>query len=171
MEKMKNFFRDDLWNFPLSRETGWRHFKFKWLRIFYLAVRGFSQDKCTLSASSLTYYTLMSIVPILAMSFAIARGFGYHESLRVQLLQYFQDQNTALVELFNYADKFLEQARGGVIAGIGLVILFWSVALLLSSLEEILNHIWGTRMRSWRRIVSDYFALMFIAPFFISFIQ
>jgi len=164
MEKIKNFFHEDLWNFTLSREKGWRYFTFKWLRIFCLSVRGFSRDKCTLSASSLTYYTLMSIVPILAMSLAISRGFGYHENLRAQLLHNFQDQNAALVELFNYADKFLEQARGGLIAGIGLVILFWSVALLLSSLEEILNHIWGTRMRSWRRIVSDYFALMLTAP-------
>lgn len=164
MDKIKNYFREELWNFPLSKEKGWRRFKFKWLRIAYLSMRGFLQDRCASQASSLTYYTLMSIVPVIAMFFAIARGFGYHETLRQTLLQRFQDQSAALVEIFNYADKFLEQARGGVIAGIGLIILFWSVALLLSNLESILNHIWGVKMRAWRRIFSDYFALMLIAP-------
>jgi len=167
LERVKDFFQEGLWNFHLSREKGWRRFYYKWLRIAYLSLRGFIQDKCSLSASSLTYYTLMSIVPILAMSIAIARGFGYHEILRNELLERFKDQQAAFSELFSYADKFLEQAKGGIIAGVGLVVLFWSVTLLLNTLETILNHIWGVkRMRSWRRILSDYFALMLIGPFF-----
>jgi membrane protein len=170
LDKIKRYFRSDLWNFPLSKETGWRRFWVKWTRLSYLAVRGFHQDHCSLSASSLTYYTLMAIVPVLAMAFAIARGFGYHETLRAELLNRFQDQNTALTELFKYADTFLEQARGGVIAGVGLVLLFLTVALLLSNLEGILNQIWGVKkLRSWRRILSDYFALMLIAPIFFVF--
>lgn len=167
LDKIKHYFRDELWNFPLSREKGWRRFRLKWLRISYLAARGFYQDKCSLSASSLTYYTLMSIVPILAMAFAIAQGFGYHETFKAELLQRFQDQNAAFTELFKYADTFLEQARGGVIAGVGLVILFLAVTLLLINLEGILNHIWGVKkLRTWRRIISDYFALMLIGPIF-----
>src|SRR5579872_2827647 len=110
MEKIKNYFREELWNFPLSQEKGWRRFKFKWLRIAYLSAKGFYQDNCATNASSLTYYTLMSIVPVIAMFFAIARGFGYHENLRQSLLQRFEDQSAALVAIFDYADKFLEQA-------------------------------------------------------------
>ncbi len=167
LEQMKHYFRDTLWNFPLNKEKGLRYFGLKWLRITYLAVRGFFQDKCSLSASSLTYYTVMSIVPVLAMAVAVARGFGYNDKLRAELLQRFADQDAAFIQLFGYADKVLDEARGGVIAMIGLVILFLTVALLLSSLESILNHIWGAKkLRSWRRILSDYFALMLIAPLF-----
>jgi len=109
----------------------------------------------------------MSIVPVLAMAFAVSRGFGYYDVLRKALLERFPDQNAAFNELFKYADTFLEQARGGIIAGVGLVILFLTVALLLSSLEGILNHIWKVdEFRPWRRILSDYFALMLIAPIF-----
>ena len=165
LQKIKHYFSETLWNFPLSQEKGFRRFWLKWLRITYLSLRGFYQDKCSLSASSLTYYTVMSIVPVIAMAFAVARGFGYHDTLRSELLERFPDQNTALVEIFKYADSFLEQARGGVIAGVGLVILFLTVALLLSNLEGILNQIWGVKnLRSWKRIISDYFALMLIGP-------
>ncbi len=167
LEKIKYYFTDRLWNFHLQSERGWRRLWIKWVRIGYLTSRGFFQDKCSLFASALTYYTLMSIVPVLAMAFAISRGFGYHERFRQELLQRFQDQNAAFLELFKYADTFLDQAKGGLIAGIGLIILFVTVALLLNNLEIIFNEIWGIKKtRSWRRVLSDYLALMLIGPIF-----
>lgn len=165
LDKINYFFCETLWNFSLNEKKGIRRFVYKWLRVFYLSARGFYNDDCASNASSLTYYTLMSIVPALAMAFAVARGFGYDEILKSELLQRFPDQNTAWVELFGYADTILNQAKGGVIAGVGLLILFLTVALTLSSLESFLNRIWGvTRLRSWGRIFTDYFALMLIAP-------
>lgn len=166
-EKIKHYFSESLWNFPLAKEMGTRFLFFKWLRIFTLAGRGFVRDKCSINASSLTYYTLMSIVPMLAMGIAIARGFGFHETFRADVLNRFQEQNTAFIEMFHYADAFLEEARSGIIAGFGVGILLITVALLFTNLEKILNHIWGVRkLRSWKRILTDYFAIMLIAPIF-----
>jgi membrane protein len=136
---MKRYLSEGLWNFSLSRETGRRRFLFKWLRVSYLACKRFYSDRCPLSASSLTYYTLMSLVPMLAMALAVSRGFGYSELMRQQLLERFQEQNEVLNKLFDYADLFLEQAKGGVIAGFGVAILFLTVALFLSNLESILK--------------------------------
>ena len=166
IQKWLNYLDHDLWNFRLSQRRGFDHFRFKWLRIFYLSVRGFFQDQCTLSASSLTYYSLISVVPILAMSLAVASGFGYGEHLREELLVKFADQKEAITQILQFADQLLLETRGGVIAGIGLLVLFWSVTALLNNMESALNHIWNVKMRSWRRILSDYFALMLIAPFF-----
>jgi membrane protein len=165
VDRIKNYLSEGLWNFPLSQESGWRRFAFKWLRVAYLSLRGFHRDRCNLSASSLTYYTLMSIVPILALAFAIARGFGYNETLRNELLQHFSEQHAAFTELFKFADALLDQARGGVVAGIGLIFLFVTVIGLLTNLEKIFNHIWLVKKtRSWKRLLSDYLALMLIAP-------
>lgn len=142
----------------------------RWLRIAYLACCRFYLDKCALNSSSLTYYTLMSLVPMLAMSIAIARGFGYSDVMREQLLERFQDQKEILAKLFDYADLFLEQAKGGAIAGLGVLILFFTVALLLRNLESILNHIWQVkRIRNWRRIFTDYLSIMLVAPIFFIF--
>lgn len=166
IRKLKHFFQEDLWNFPLSQETGSRHFCFKWIRIFYLAIREFVQKQCTLHASSLTYYTLMSIVPVLAMLLAIAKGFGYQEFLRTELLLHFKDQQDIWLEIFNYAEKLLEQTRGGILASMGLILLFWSVTQLIHNMESTFNHIWNVKKtRSWRRAFSDYFAVIFLAPF------
>ncbi len=167
-KKWLQFFKEDLWNFRLSDLRGKKQRGYRWLRIAVLSIRGFIQDKNTLRASALTFYTLMSIVPILAMMFAIAGGFGYQDHLRSELLAKFQDQKTALLEMFNFADKLLLQTHEGLIAGIGVIILFWTVTSLLMNLEEALNHIWNIpRHRSWRRVASDYLAFILIAPFFL----
>lgn len=166
LQRLKHFFQEDLWNFPLQNEKGLRFSCFKWMRIFYLAVREFYQKQCTLHASSLTYYTLMSIVPLLAMLLAIAKGFGYHEHLQKDLLLHFKDQQDIWIEIFNYAERLLEQTRGGILAGFGLLLLFWSVTQLIHNMEATFNHIWHVKKtRSWRRAFSDYFAVLFLAPF------
>lgn len=167
LEKIKYYFSEDLWNFPLSEQKGRKHFFYKWLRIFTLSLRGFIQDQCSLRASSLTYYTIMSIVPVLALAFLVAKGFGFYQHFRIQILDQFPEQEVVFTELFKYAELLLERTRGGVVAGFGVVVLIFTVVLLLSNLEGILNHIWGVKnLRTWRRIITDYLAIMIFAPIF-----
>ena len=170
-QRIRRYLVEELWNFPLSKETGRRHFFLKSLRISVLAIRDFFQDQCMLHASSLTYYTIMATVPILALSFAIARGFGFHDFLRERILLHFEQNHDVLLQILSFVDNMIDQAKGGVIAGMGIILLFWSITQLLSSLESTMNQIWKVKkFRSWRRIFSDYFALMLIGPclFFIS---
>ena len=166
-EKILRYFREDLWNFSLSQEKGFRYFFFKVLRILSLAIRGFFRDRCALHASSLTYYTVMASVPTLAIAFAISGAFGYHDDLRRRLLQHFAQNRDVLEIVFSFVDRMIDQAKGGLIAGIGLLILFWSVIQLLSNLESAMNEVWKVKkLRTWRRILSDYFALMLLGPLF-----
>lgn len=143
-------------------------FFLKQLRIFALAIKGFNEDKCMLKSTALTYYTLFSIVPIIALAFAIAKGFGFQENLQQQLLQDFKDQQDVLQQAFVYADKMLSNTKGGLIAGVGVVLLLWSVMKLLGSIENSFNEIWEIkRDRVWTRKITDYLSIMLIAPIFI----
>jgi len=164
-QRIRNYFLEGLWNFPLRKETGSRRFWLKSLRITVLSIRHFFQDQCMLHASSLTYYTIMAALPILFMLFVIARGFGFHHFLRDQILQRFAQSQDVLLQIFQFVDHMIDQAKGGVIAGMGIVLLLWSITQLLSSLESAMNQIWKIKkFRSWRRIFSDYFALLLIGP-------
>lgn len=167
VEKIKHYFLETLWNFSLSEQKGKKRFFYKWLRIFFLSLRGFIEDQCSLRASSLTYYTIMSIVPVLALAFLVAKGFGFYQHFRVQILAQFPEHKVVFTELFKYADILLEQTRGGIVAGFGVVVLVFTVVLLLSNLEGILNHIWGVgSLRTWWRLFTDYLAIMIFAPIF-----
>ena len=162
------FWGEDLWNFPLAETTGWKKRLYRWLRIFALAFRGFYNDRCAIRASSLTFYTLMSIVPILALSFAVARGFGVAEYLRTQLLTRFQEQETALSEMIQFAERLLEQTKGGIIAGIGFLLLFWSSLRLMANIEDALNNIWDVhQMRSSQDLERVCFHCLDRTPLFV----
>ena len=132
-----HFLSHKLWRVRLNKLDKKQGFFLKQLRIFSLAIKGFNEDKCLLKASALTYYTLFSIVPVIALAFAIAKGFGYQEDLKQQILSKFQNQQGILLQAFDYADKMLANTHGGLIAGIGVVLLLWSVMKLLSSIETV----------------------------------
>lgn len=167
-KKATYFINHKLWQVRLDKMEKKQGFLIKQLRIFALAIKGFNEDKCMLKSTALTYYTLFSIVPIIALAFAIAKGFGFQETLQQQLLQDFNEQQDILNQAFVYANKMLNNTKGGLIAGIGIILLLWSVMKLLGSIENSFNEIWEIkRDRVWTRKITDYLSIMLIAPIFI----
>ena len=163
-----SFIRDDIWRIRLADLPFGKSFLIKQLRIMILAIRGFDEDRCLLRASSLTFYTLLSIVPVAAMFFGIAKGFGFEKRLQTQLYERFPRQEEILNQVIGFSNSLLEQTRGGLIAGIGLLVLFWSVLKVLGHIEMALNHIWEIKKpRSWGRKFSDYLSIMLISPILI----
>jgi membrane protein len=157
-----------IWHTPLSEISKGKIFLFKQLRIFVLAARGFSHNKVQLRASALTYYTLLSVIPVVAIAFAIAKGFGLDQILKDLIVREFSSQKEVLDMLLNYATSALEAAKGGPIAGIGLILLFYSVMAMLNRIESSFNHIWQIRSsRPWYRKFTDYLTIMLISPVFI----
>jgi membrane protein len=162
------FLRVDIWRIRLDDLPFGKSFLLRQLRIIILAIRSYDEDRCVLRASSLTFYTLLSIVPILAMFFGVAKGFGFEKRLQQELFDRFPGQEEILSQVINFANSMLEQTRGGLIAGIGLLVLFWSVLKVLGHIEMAFNDIWEVKdNRSWGRKFSDYLAIMLIAPIFI----
>jgi membrane protein len=162
------FIRVDIWRIRLADLPFGKSFVLRQLRIIILAIRSYDEDRCLLRASSLTFYTLLSIVPILAMFFGVAKGFGFEKRLERELFDKFPGQEEILNQVINFATSLLEQTRGGVIAGIGLLVLFWSVLKVLGHIEMAFNDIWEIKEdRSWGRKFSDYLAIMLLAPILI----
>ncbi len=138
------------------------------VRILRLAIKGFNEDKVQLRASALTYYTMLSIVPIIAMVFGIAKGFGFENRLQNEIAKSFTGQEEVLNWVLNFAEKYLANVKGGFIAGIGVVILIWTVIKLMGNIESSFNDIWQIKKsRVISRKLSDYISLIVIAPILI----
>lgn len=166
--KLKSYFIDDIWNFSIDDKKGFFSFLIKCARIVFLSVHGFIKDKCSLQAASLTYYSLMAIVPCFALLFGISKGFGFQAYIENELLEKFPDQRIVLLEIIKFANNLLENTKGGLIAGIGVLVLFWSVIKLLSKMEFTFNKIWGGSLaKSWKRRFADYLSLFMVVPFFL----
>ncbi len=162
-----DFISIDIWRIRLEDLPFGKSFALKQLRIVLLSLRGFDEDKCFLRASALTFYSLLSVVPVVAMLFGIAKGFGFESILKRELIERFPGgaQQEVLTKVIEFAETLLQSTRGGVITGIGLIVLFWSVIKVLSNIEASLNDIWEIKeSRSWGRKFSDYLALMLLSP-------
>lgn len=130
------------------------------------SLQGFIKDDCFTKASSLTFYTLLSIVPILAVAFGIAKGFGFEEYLQTTVETHIEQPEVA-EKLISFSQNSLAEANGGVIASAGLLILLWTSLQLLSKVESSLNEIWEVKsQRSYGRQFSDYLAIIICCPIF-----
>lgn len=167
LDKIKRL-NELIWHTPKKEISRWESFLFKQLRIIMLAARGFRTDKVQLRASAMTYYSLLSLVPIIAIAFAIAKGFGLDKSLEKTIIENARVQPEVIDWLLTNARTALSNTSGGLIAGAGVVILFWSVLSLLENIENSFNHIWQVRTaRPWYRKFTDYFTFLLIAPIFL----
>ena len=165
IKKVLHFVNEGIWKISLESKSKTTRFLFRQLRILIVSVKGFNEDNLLLRASSLTFYSLLSIVPVIALLFGIAKGFSLENELRDRILE--QNGNNADVwhRVVEFSDSLLNNTKGGVVAGFGVVILFWSVMKLMMNIELSFNDIWQiTKGRSWIRKFTDYFSLILIAP-------
>lgn len=137
-------------------------------RVIYILVNRFNADSISNKAAALTYSTLLSIVPILAILFGIARGFGFDNLLQQQIEQGLLGANEATKYIFQFVDSYLSQTTGGVFLGVGLIALLWTFISLVNNMESIFNDIWYVKKsRTAYRKLTDYFSILILMPILI----
>jgi len=165
LAKWINFLKTDIWRIRLKDHPRGKSFVIRFIRIIALAVRGFNENKCKFRASALTFFSLLSIVPVIALMFGIAKGFGLQERVTAQILEKMKGQEEVANRIVTFASSLLDKTSGGLIAGIGVAFLFWTIISLLSNIENSFNDIWGiVKPRSFGRKFSDYLATMLVCP-------
>lgn len=165
MKKLHYFFTHRIWTFQISKLPKRQAFPLQICRVILLTLRYFVKNKCTLHASALTFFTLLSIVPVAGMLFGIAKGYGYDEILKAQLIENMAGQRQVAEWIIQFADNALNKASGGLVAGVGVVLLMWSALKLLTSIEASFNEIWGVKQgRTMMRKISDYMTLLLLCP-------
>lgn len=162
-----HYFTEEIWVVEHEELSKTRSFLIRQIKILILAIKGFSKDRIQLRASSLTLYTLLSVVPIVSLIFAIAKGFGIESIIQQELIDSFQGQEEVLNWIIEYANNFLENTKSGYLAGVGIVILIWSVIQVLGNIESAFNRIWQIKKpRSYVRKFTDYLTVILVAPVF-----
>lgn len=165
LAKVNSYLNTDIWRIRIADYPRTKSLLLQQLRIVALALRGYREDSCKFRASALTFYSLLSIVPVIAMLFGIAKGFGLEKRVETEILARFQGQEEVAQRIVTFANSLLENAQGGLVAGVGVMILFWSVIKVLGNIEHSFNEIWGvTKPRSLGRKLSDYFSLILVCP-------
>ncbi|GAO30282.1 ribonuclease BN [Geofilum rubicundum JCM 15548] len=164
VKAIQKFIEEDIWRMRKDNTSSRQFWVIRTFRIFVLAVKRFLIDDCMVKASALTYYSLLSVVPVVALAFAIAKGFGFRESLEEQLHNRLTGHEEVVQWVQEFALSYLDNTKGGMIAGVGVVILLFSVIKILSDIESSFNDIWDIKTaRSMVRKFSDYISFMLVS--------
>ena len=168
IKRIIHFLTVGIWRIDTNGVGFLRGWIYNVIKSFILTFRNIDTSKINTRASALTYNSLLAIIPLLAVLFAIARGFGLQNIVQSELFHYFAGQKDVLEKAMTFIDKSLEYAQSGIFLGIGVIMLLYTVINLISSIEDRFNSIWRIKKgRSYYRQFTDYFALILITPVFV----
>lgn len=165
LNQLRRFLEIDLWRIKLKSLPKRRRLLFAFIRIWVISIKEFIHDKCAEKASALTYLSMLSLVPVIAMAIAIAKAFGLRKLMEEELKKYFSGQDEILDNVLPAVDNMLNSTGGGVVTGISIVFLIYTVIRLLMNIEAAFNDMWDIKQsRRWERKISDYVAVILLGP-------
>lgn len=142
--------------------------KKKLLQILIAFYEDFTTKRVMNAASMLTYSTLLAIVPISAVIFAIARGFGYNKYIETWFRDTLSSQPQAVEIIIGFVNSYLVHTKSGIVFGFGLVFMLYTIIMLTRNVEMTFNDIWNIHeQRSLMRTFTDYLAMFFLLPILI----
>lgn len=163
-----DFLRTGIWHVKRNDVKPWLYFFYGIVKKVLLAVERATTKRMVNSASALTYSTLLAIVPILAVVFAIARGFGYNKYIEDWFRETLASQPQAAEIIIGFVNSYLVHTKSGVFLGVGLLFMLWTVIMLISNIEQTFNYIWQVKKpRSIFRTITDYMAMFLLMPIII----
>ncbi|MBO5185668.1 MAG: YihY/virulence factor BrkB family protein [Prevotella sp.] len=164
------FLKVGIWQISAEDVSPLRFVFYSIIKKLIITIRFFTTKRVMSHASALTYSTLLAIVPILAVVFAIARGFGYNKYIETWFRGTFESQPQAADVIVGFVNSYLVHTKSGIFFGVGLLFMLYTVLMLVSNIEVTFNEIWQVKkQRSIFRTFTDYLAMLLLFPIIIVF--
>ncbi len=165
LSELWKFVTYDIWRVTEDEVTKTKFSFYTIIKTIYLCIDRFTTDRLANKASALTYSTLLALVPILAILFAIARGFGFDNLVENELRNGLAGHEEATEFIITFVNSYLVQAKSGVFIGVGIVMLLYTVINLIGNIEIAFNRIWQVKKgRTIYRKMTDYFSMLLLLP-------
>lgn len=164
--KLKNFLRDDIWEVEMEELSKARARFIKYMKVLIITIKTFSAEKIGFQAVALSFFSTMSVIPFIAIMFAVTGGFGLAHKLETILYGYFKNSEQTIDFILGAAENIINTSLGG---GMGLVsglLFLWIVIWMMLSVERVFNNVWKVRKsRNIFKRISYIIAMLIIAPF------
>ncbi len=168
MLRILNYIKSLMWDLDLSARSRFLQIIQRLSRIIYVVIRDLTDGQLTLRAMSLVYTTLLSLVPLLAVSFSVLKGFGVHNKIEPMLLNFLAPLGEQGVEISTRIIEFVNNVKVGVLGSLGLLLLLYTVISLIQKIERAFNYTWNvSQSRSFIQRFSDYLSVIFVGPVFV----
>jgi membrane protein len=164
-KKVRNFILEDLWTLDRSSLSRRRALLLDVVRLVAVVIKDVLSGDLTLRAMGLVYTTLLSLVPLLAVSFSVLKAFGVYQALEPVLYNFLAPLGPRGADLAERIVTFVNNMKVGVLGFVGLGLLIYTVISLVQKIEESFNAIWRVRsMRSILQRFSDYLSVVLVGP-------
>lgn len=165
LNRYKELIQHQVWETDLKACPRVRRWLIQALRLLYVVVRDLITGQLTLRAMGLVYTTLISLVPLLAVSFSVLKAFGVQGQIQPFLLEFLTPLGPKGEEIGITIIGFIDNMNVGVLGAVGLGVLFYTVVSLVQKIEQTFNHIWHIgNSRDFLRRVADYLSVLMIGP-------
>ncbi len=162
------FLTHDIWSITNEDVRGVYRWLMNIFKALFLSIRFFIADRIMEKASALTFYTLLAIVPTVALLLGLANGFGLQDIIHNSLEELLPGQPEVVDYVLQFAISYLNHAKRGIIMGIGIVMLLYVIFSLIDNVETVLNRIWQQKKgRTTLRKITDYLSIMILVPTFL----
>lgn len=155
----------DLWRTTNDDVRGIQRWLINAVKAAFLSIRFFTAHRTMERASALTYYTMLALVPTIALLLGVGKGFGLQEVISFSLHQNLQGQESIIDPITHFAEAYLHESESSVVVGVGIVMLLYVVYSLINNVENVLNEIWQQKQgRSIGRKLTDYVSIIVLLP-------
>ena len=165
MQAIKKIITESIWQVNLKSLPIWKRMLVSVCRFVYLIVVDLANGQLNLRAMSLVFTTILSFVPLIAVSFSVLKAFGVHNQIEPALLNLFAPLGEKASELTNSIIGFVDNVEVGLLGALGIALLFYSVISLLTKVEEAFNYTWRIhKTRSLAERFSNYLSVLMVGP-------
>ena len=164
--RLKRFIKDDIWTLELEELSKARARFIKYLKVMMITIKTFSSEKIGFQAVALSFFSTMSVVPFVAIVFAITGGFGLADKLKEFLYGYFNNSQQIIDTVLGFAQNIIDTAQSSAVGLVSALLFVWIVIWMMMNVEIVFNNVWRVqKSRNLFRRLSVIIAMLFVSPF------
>ena len=166
--RLKAFFSDDIWNIDLDELSKAKARTIKYLKVMMITIKTFSSEKIGFQAVALSFFSTMSVIPFVAIVFAITGGFGLADKLKEFLYDYFNNSQQIIDTVLGFAQNIIDTAQSSAVGLVSALLFFWIVIWMMLNVEKVFNNVWRVqKSRNLFRRLSVIIAMLLVSPFIV----
>ena len=164
--RLKRFVNDDIWTLEMEELSKAKARFVKYLKVMMITIRTFSSQKIGFQAVTLSFFSTMSVVPFVAIAFAVTDGFGLAGKLTEFLYGYFNNSQETIDMVLGFAQNIINTAQSSAMGLVSALLFVWIVIWMMLSVERVFNNVWQVqKSRNLLKRLTVIFAMLFLSPF------
>lgn len=166
--RLKRFFKDDIWTLDMEELSKAKARFIKYMKVMMITIKTFSSEKIGFQAVALSFFSTMSVVPFVAVVFAVTGGFGLADKLTGFLYEYFNNSQQIIDTVLGFAQNIIDTAQSSAMGLVSALLFLWIVVWMMMNVERVFNNVWRVqKSRNLIRRLTVILAMLFVSPFIV----